>query len=134
MRPAVQHWIVPRHPDATIMPRRSRTLIPALLLSAAALAVPCPSSAADAVRGRALYELRCDGCHTESVHGRTHRVARDMDDVRRWVARWNEHLRLQWGDTEIEDVAAYLNATYYRFPCETPACRALSMASGPRAR
>lgn len=86
------------------------------------------ADAADIGRGRALYELRCAACHTESVHGRAHRVAKNLADVRAWVKRWNESLAIGWSDAEIDDVAAYLNATYYKFDCATPACSAVSMA------
>jgi len=98
------------------------------LVAAAVCAAPWIARAGDAERGRGLYELRCGGCHTESVHGRAKRVARNMDDVRHWVRRWNENLKLRWEDEEVEDVASYLNATYYHFSCEAPPCRALSMA------
>ena len=105
-----------------------------LVLLAAAIAAPSLSRAADAGRGRALYELRCGGCHTESVHGREHRVARDLGEVSHWVRRWSANLELGWGNSEVEDVTAYLNATYYRFACEAPGCRALSLNKAPSPR
>ena len=106
---------------------RRRAFAVCLGLLAAGLAF-APARAEDLQRGRGLYELRCDGCHSVSVHGRAHRVARDRAEVRAWVRRWNDHLRLGWGDEEIADVAAWLDATYYHFPCDTPACRAVSLA------
>jgi mono/diheme cytochrome c family protein len=92
------------------------------------------ASGADAERGRALYELRCGACHSESVHGRVKRVATDFGDVRRWVTRWNEHLALRWDDEEIDDVAVYLNDTYYRYRCPPQVCKVVSLASGALAR
>jgi len=112
--------------------KTSRACVAAALLLA--LAAVLPAKGADIERGRALYELRCGACHTESVHGRTHRVAKDVADVRRWVKRWNESLAVGWGDAEIDDVAAYLNATYYKFDCATPACAGVSMAPRATAR
>ena len=94
-----------------------------------AAALAPAAGAADLERGRALYELRCGACHTESVHGRAHRVAKDLADVRRWVRRWNESLAIGWTEPDIDDVAAYLNATYYKFDCATSACSAVSMAT-----
>ena len=105
---------------------RKRRRLPVLLL-AASLALPALATAGDPQRGRGLYEQRCGGCHTESVHGRAHRVARDAQDVRRWVRHWSERLGLGWGEEEVEDVTAYLDAPYYGFPCDAPPCRALSM-------
>lgn len=96
--------------------RRSDWIVPALVAGAwLALMVASPAMGADAVRGRALYELRCMSCHAESVHGRTNRVAKDVDAVRAWVMRWNEHLRLRWTEEEIDDVTLYLSTTYYRY-------------------
>ena len=81
---------------------------------------------ADARRGAALYEERCGSCHSESVHGRQKRVAKDYDAVRGWVARWNDNLGLHWGDEELDDVSVYLNDTYYRFPCPPRTCKVVS--------
>lgn len=121
-----------RTPPSVAMPSLERIVASVLLIAgglAAAVAPDGPARAADIGRGRALYELRCGACHTESVHGREHRVAKDLADVRRWVRRWNDTLAIGWTDAEIDDVSAYLNATYYRFDCATPACSAVSMAT-----
>jgi mono/diheme cytochrome c family protein len=101
--------------------RLARSLAaPAILLAVSTVA------AADPERGRALYELRCGTCHSESVHGRAKRVAGSFAGVRRWVSRWNENLALRWDDDEIDDVAIYLNNTYYRYPCPPQACKVVS--------
>ncbi|HET7732182.1 MAG TPA: hypothetical protein VFK48_19320 [Usitatibacter sp.] len=90
----------------------------------------CPLSlAADPERGRALYELRCGTCHSESVHGRQKRVAADFDEVRAWVSRWSEHLGLRWTSDEIDDVSVHLNKTYYRFACPVDTCTVISRTS-----
>lgn len=94
----------------------------------ALLAVPV-ARAADAERGRALYEMRCLACHSESVHGRAKRVATDFEDVRAWVRRWNEHLGLRWTSDEIDDVAVHVNSTYYRYKCPPQVCSAISRLS-----
>lgn len=95
------------------------------------LPAPRMAEAADAARGAALYESRCGSCHSESVHGRAKRVATDFEDVRRWVRRWNDNLTLRWGDEEIDDVAMYLNNTYYKYRCPPTVCKVVSLA--PRA-
>jgi mono/diheme cytochrome c family protein len=103
-----------------------------ILVTCAALAAPllllAPSGAfaVDPGRGRALYDSRCGGCHTQSVHGRVKRVARDFEDVRRWVARWNDTLRLNWSPDEVEDVAAHLNTAYYGYACPPSVCKVVS--------
>ena len=95
---------------------------------AAALLLPAVPLAAEPGRGRDLYELRCLGCHAESVHARAKRVARSFDDVRGWVARWNNTLALGWGAEEIDEVTLHLNTRYYRYPCPPTACRVVSRA------
>ena len=112
--------------------RRSHRLLLALAL-AAPLAVPAapPAPNAQMERGRALYDLRCTNCHATSVHSRDRRVAADFGEVRGWVVRWGRDLGLRWGEEEIDDVAVYLNATYYRYPCPPSVCKVLSKASQP---
>lgn len=98
----------------------------ALLVAAAGSA-----AAADLDRGRLLYELRCGACHTESVHGRKHREAKDFDGIRGWVGRWNQTLMLGWNGEDVENVAVYLNEQYYRYKCPPEVCRVVSISPSP---
>jgi mono/diheme cytochrome c family protein len=84
---------------------------------------------ADEERGRALYELRCGTCHSESVHGRQKRVAADFHEVRAWVGRWSAHLGLRWTSEEIDDVAVHVNNAYYRYKCPPHVCTVVSRLS-----
>ena len=89
----------------------------------ACLAVfPVQAAAADAVRGRALYEARCNLCHSTSVHSRNPRTATDFDGVRFQVRRWAGESATGWTPAEIDDVSVYLNRRYYRFRCPTALC------------
>jgi hypothetical protein len=97
----------------------------------ALLAMPA-ASAPDAERGRALYEMRCLTCHSESVHGRQKRVAADFDDVRAWVSRWNENLALRWSREEIDDVAVHVSRSYYGFACPPDVCTVIGRLSPRR--
>ena len=74
------------------------------------------TNAADPNRGQAMYELRCIECHDVSVHGRQNRVAKNYEEIRGWVIRWNNTLGALWDTDDIEDVSAYLNNRYYRYP------------------
>ena len=113
------------------MLRRHSACLGVLFTSTLFIALAMPSaSGADAERGAALYELRCGDCHSESVHGRSKRVATDFGDVRRWVNRWNVNLGLRWDDEEIDDVSMYLNNTYYRYDCPPQVCKAVCLAPG----
>jgi len=70
--------------------------------------------AADAARGRLLYENECMVCHTSVVHVREDRKAKSRDEIRSWVQRWSKELKLQWESGEIDDVIEYLNDKYYQ--------------------
>jgi mono/diheme cytochrome c family protein len=98
---------------------------------AAGLAASVTSAvAADAAHGRDLYESRCGSCHSQSVHGREKREARDFEAIRDWVRRWSGNLGLRWTEGEIDDVSAHLNARYYRFPCPADICRTTGRGPG----
>jgi len=108
---------------------------PALLAAIAFCALAAwPACAADAQRGRALYEAGCVGCHAESVHGRQKREAADLEAVRGWVRRWSANLGLKWSEEEVGDVAAHLNARYYRFACPPEDCKATGSRDDDGAR
>lgn len=77
------------------------------------------SHASDLERGRLLYENHCTVCHTSIVHIRERRKAMSRDDVRMWIRRWQEQLKLQWGTVEIDDVTEFLNDQYYGFKSES---------------
>ena len=84
--------------------------------------VSLPAQAADPVRGRVLYEARCNLCHGTSVHSRDPRLARDFDAVRAQVNRWAGETGTGWTPAEIDDVSVYLNRRYYRFRCPAALC------------
>ena len=88
----------------------------------AALGLAPPAAATDAARGQALYESRCGGCHTKSVHQREARKAATFEGVLAQVSRWNAALGGDWNAEDIEDVAMYLNQRYYRYPCPASVC------------
>ncbi len=99
------------------------------LLSTILCLAATPAAAVDTQRGGQLYELRCGTCHSESVHARSNRSAKSFEEITAWVMRWNTTLALNWGVDEIEDVSAFLNATYYRHACPPTVCRLSSMAA-----
>jgi mono/diheme cytochrome c family protein len=81
-----------------------------------------PTHAVDLNRGQALYEIRCIECHDVSVHGRTSRVAKNYEEIRSWVVRWNNSLGGLWEGDDIEEVTLYLNNRYYKYPCTGLQC------------
>ncbi len=99
----------------------------------AAVCAALPAQAADAARGKVLYETRCTACHATSVHLRKARKASSFNEVRKQVARWSAELRSGWSADEIDDVTLYLNDRYYRFPCPDAQCgSAQARAIAPR--
>jgi hypothetical protein len=68
-----------------------------------------------ASRGQLLYENHCLGCHDSVIHIRQHDKARSLADIRHWVIRWAQHLKLDWSNEEINDVTNHLNQTFYDY-------------------
>jgi hypothetical protein len=96
--------------------------------------LPGRTLAVDADRGYGLYDLHCTACHAESVHGRAKRVASDYYEVRDWVRRWERSLGLRWSAEDIDDVALWLNVTYYGYPCPPDVCQVALRAVTPGSR
>jgi mono/diheme cytochrome c family protein len=87
------------------------------------------AQAEDLARGRAIYETRCTGCHNTSVHTRESRKASSFAGVRAAVARFAGEAGGVWQPDEIDDVAAYLNQLYYRYPCPPEICKTAKQAA-----
>ena len=85
-------------------------------IGALLLAVYGGLAAAQSGRGELLYSTYCDGCHTEQVHWREKRVATNWKRLVEEVRRWQANARLAWSRDDVEAVARYLNALYYRYP------------------
>ena len=78
--------------------------------------------AADAGRGRLLYENACVACHTTQAHWRERRVVNSWDDLLYQVNRWQNAAGQAWAEPDIRDVGAYLNQEFYRLPCPGKGC------------
>ena len=108
-----------------ILSSRAGLLIAAIASLALNLAgLSAAQAAADAERGRILYETRCSACHANSVHKRSARKAKSFDGVRAQVLRWSAEAGGNWTRDEIDDVTQYLNRRYYGFPCPSSVCKA----------
>jgi hypothetical protein len=89
--------------------------------------VSLPAAAQDAERGKLVYETQCGGCHYERVHQRD----RSRSSVAT-LADLRDEVVLRAGQTgrpftleDLEDVAEYLNRSYYRFGLEPAGAREL---------
>jgi len=95
------------------MRRRSMLIVPFMLFGNVASAAEAPREAS---RGELLYSTHCEGCHNLDVHWRDKRVVTDWASLRLEVRRWQDVAGAGWGNEDIEEVARYLNALFYRFP------------------
>lgn len=82
-------------------------LLGALLLAPAAQAQS---------RGELLYSTHCITCHTAEVHWRDKKVATNWASLTFQVRRWQDASGLGWSDSDIQEVARYLNESIYRYP------------------
>jgi hypothetical protein len=89
-------------------------------------------AAADAERGKVLYETRCAGCHNSSVHQSTSRKATSFSGIRQQVARWSAQQGTSWDPGDVENITVYLNDLYYKLPCPTEVCAAKVSSLAPR--
>jgi len=73
-------------------------------------------AAAQSGRGELLYSTYCDSCHTVQVHWRQKKAATDWKSLVVEVRRWQDNAKLEWSLNDVDAVARYLNAIYYRYP------------------
>lgn len=83
----------------------------------------------DVQRGQLLYETHCVACHTTQAHWRDNSIVGAWSDVLAQVERWQKNSGQQWDPSEVGDVAAYLNAVYYKMPCSVPGCQGKTTAT-----
>ena len=94
-----------------------QTLILTALLASSGVAF------ADAEKGKTLHNANCIACHAKMTGGegttlytRTKRRVNSTDALASQVKRCATNLNLTWFDDEINDVSAYLNKEFYKFP------------------
>ncbi len=69
----------------------------------------------DFTRGELLYSKHCAACHSTQIHWRDKKAVKDWASLKAQVRRWQRIGSLSWSDDEIEQVARYLNASYYHY-------------------
>jgi len=81
------------------------------------LATAHPVAAQDPSRGQKLYETQCGGCHYERIHrrDRARSSIKSLVDLRIEVARWAQQAKHSFTLEDLDDIAAYLDRTHYRF-------------------
>ena len=70
---------------------------------------------ADAQRGQQLHDEHCMKCHDTGVYTRENRRITNQETLLKQVRRCELNLGLRWFDKDINDVAEYLNQSFYNF-------------------
>lgn len=78
------------------------------------LAVAAQGQAAIESRGQMLYGNHCVACHTTQMHWRDQKLATDWPSLKAQVRRWQGAGQLNWSEDDIDDVARFLNDSFYR--------------------
>ena len=71
--------------------------------------------AADAAKGKALYEKNCLGCHDDSVYKRADRRIESKEALTKQITGCQHAANAKLSKGQINDLAQYLNSTYYKF-------------------
>ena len=90
-------------------------MIYSLLLLAMVVTTPAPALAANIEHGKILYEQHCTRCHDTRVHTRPDRRIGSVEALKNQVKRCELNQSLKWPQPDIDDVVAYLDATFYKF-------------------
>ena len=72
-------------------------------------------SAGDPAQGERLHRA-CLGCHATELYVPPLAKVKNIATLRKEVVRWNDRMNPKFTKKEIDDVVAYLNAAFYRFP------------------
>ena len=92
---------------------RPRAALVAGRLAAAGCAESAPPP--DPARGETLHRS-CLQCHGTELYVPPKRKVKSLDQLRRETARWAGMYNPGFTPAETEDLVAYLNRDFYRFP------------------
>ncbi len=86
-----------------------------LLLAVAAAGCDNAPRVGDATNGERLHRA-CLQCHGTDIYQLSKRKVQSLAELRRETERWANHYNPKPTPQEIEDLVAYLNRGFYRFP------------------
>lgn len=72
----------------------------------------------DISNGKRLHDAHCLQCHTADIYTRENRIVNSYDGLKQRIRQCELSDGLAWFDEEINDVAAYLNTAFYKFPAD----------------
>jgi len=97
---------------------RLNTIFFVLFISISSIAQADPEAANNPSRGELLYSTHCIACHSTKVHWRDKKLVKNWPALNAEVRRWQSASNLHWSDSDINEVARYLNASQYHFSKE----------------
>jgi mono/diheme cytochrome c family protein len=87
-----------------------------LLAAGAALALAASAGAAgDPARGAKLHQ-DCLGCHGTELYVPPRAKVKTLSALKKETEKWNDRMNPKVTKQEIENIVAWLNATFYKFP------------------
>ena len=79
------------------------------------VAVNASDNTANIENGKTLYAANCTGCHDTKVHTRPNRIIHTYGDLVNRVKFCDAQAKSGFSDSQITDVADYLNSAFYKF-------------------
>jgi mono/diheme cytochrome c family protein len=86
-----------------------------LLCGALLLGVASAQAAGDPLRGEQLHR-DCLGCHGTELYVPPRAKVKTLAALKKEIERWNDRVNPKFSKQEIEDLVAYLNRDFYKFP------------------
>ena len=93
----------------------ARVMVYSLFLLAVSMTASAPAFAANIEHGKTLVEQHCTRCHDARVYIRPDRRIASFGALKNQVKRCEQSQSLEWPQPNIDDVVAYLDATFYKF-------------------
>lgn len=84
-------------------------------LLAALLASAAPVLAED--RASTMHSTYCVMCHDAQIYTRKDRVAKNYEEIRAQVDRWQQVASLKWSPADIDLMTAFLASKFYQVRC-----------------
>jgi cytochrome c5 len=92
------------------------TTVAALTLSVMSITpVLAGDNAANVENGKKLYAANCTTCHDTKIHTRPNRIIHTYGDLVNRVKFCDAQAKAGFSESQINDVADYLNVNFYKF-------------------
>ena len=86
-----------------------------LLYCALAVGIPAAQAAGDPARGEKLHQ-DCLGCHGTELYVPPKAKVKTLAALKKEVQRWNDRMNPKFTTQEVDDIVAWLNRDFYKFP------------------